>query len=134
MKANKESKKASFIPTKSELEILQILWQFGPSTVRTVNKILNEQFREVYYTSTLKVMQIMVEKGLLKRNEESMTHIYMAGVQEKKTKGQLLDNFVNNIFQGSASKLMLQLLGNSTTSKDELELIKKMIEEIEKQD
>ena len=94
MKGKKPNQKSSFIPTKSEMEILQILWKHGPSTVRAVNNILNEEFREVYYTSTLKIMQIMVDKGWLNRNDDSMTHIYMAAVQEQKTKGQLLDQFV----------------------------------------
>jgi BlaI family penicillinase repressor len=111
-------------PTKAELEILQVLWEFGPSTVRFVNDKLNEQ-REVNYTSTLKQMQIMAEKGILKRDESQMKHIYIPVEAEQKTKGQLLDRFVNTLYKGSASQLMMQLLGNEKTSKDELDEIKK---------
>ena len=77
MKEKKSSKEPALIPTKSEMEILQILWKHGPSTVRNVNNILNEEYREVYYTSTLRLMQFMVDKGLLNRNDDSMAHIYM---------------------------------------------------------
>jgi len=118
-------------PTKAELEILQVLWEFGPSTVRFVNDQLNEQ-RDVNYTSTLKQMQIMAEKGILKRDESQMKHIYIPVEAEQKTKGQLLDRFVNTLYKGSASQLMLQLLGNKTTSKDELDEIKKMLDQLAK--
>jgi BlaI family penicillinase repressor len=117
-------------PTKAELEILQVLWEFGPSTVRLVNDKLNEQ-RDINYTSTLKQMQIMAEKGILKRDESQMKHIYIPVEAEQKTKGQLLDRFVNTLYKGSAAQLMMQLLGNETTSKDELDEIKKMLEQFE---
>jgi predicted transcriptional regulator len=114
-------------PTRSELEILQVLWQHGPSTVRFVNDKLNEQKREVNYTSTLKLMQIMVEKNILKRDESTMKHVYESVQEEDKTKGFLLDRFVDSMFQGSASSLMLQLLGNKKTSKKELEKIRELL-------
>ncbi|MCK7554513.1 BlaI/MecI/CopY family transcriptional regulator [Chitinophaga sedimenti] len=104
-------------PTRSELEILQVLWKYGPSTVRTVNDKLNEEKREVQYTSTLKLMQIMVEKGLLVRDESAMKHVYSPAMEESKTKSMLLDKFVENLYDGSASNLMMQLLGNHKTSK-----------------
>src|ERR1700733_12765316 len=106
-------------PMRSELEILQVLWQYGPSTVRFVNDKLNEQKRAVQYTSTLKLMQIMAEKQILKRDESNMKHIYRPAVEEQKTKGFLLDRFVDSMYNGSASSLMLQLLGNRKTSKKE---------------
>ena len=115
-------------PTRSELEILQVLWAHGPSTVRFVNDKLNEQKREVNYTSTLKLMQIMVEKGILKRDESNMKHVYEPAEEEQKTKNMLLDKFVDSMFQGSASSLMMQLLGNRKTSKKELEKIRQLIE------
>ena len=115
-------------PTRSELEILQVLWAHGPSTVRFVNDKLNEQKREVNYTSTLKLMQIMVEKGILKRDESNMKHVYEPAEEEQKTKNMLLDKFVDSMFQGSASSLMMQLLGNKKTSKKELEKIRQLIE------
>jgi BlaI family transcriptional regulator, penicillinase repressor len=119
-------------PTRSELEILQVLWQLGPSTVRTVNDVLNEQKREVQYTSTLKLMQIMVDKKLLNRDESQMKHIYSPAVEENSTKGHLLDRFVDTMFNGSASSLMMQLLGNKKTSKKELDAIRELLKKMEK--
>jgi predicted transcriptional regulator len=119
-------------PTRSELEILQVLWQHGPSTVRFVNDQLNEIKREVQYTSTLKLMQIMVEKGLLVRDESQMKHVYSAAAEESKTKSYLLDRFVDSMYNGSASQLMMQLLGNKKTSKKELEQIRELIRNMDK--
>lgn len=119
-------------PTRSELEILQVLWQQGPSTVRTVNDILNEQKREVQYTSTLKLMQIMVEKGFLQRDESQMKHIYSSAVEEQSTKSHLLDRFVDTMYNGSASSLMMQLLGNKKTSKKELDAIRELLKKMDK--
>jgi BlaI family penicillinase repressor len=118
-------------PTRSELEILQVLWENGPSTVRFVNDQLNEQKREVQYTSTLKLMQIMVEKGLLIRDERQMKHIYSAAAEESKTKSLLLDRFVDTLYNGSASSLMMQLLGNKKTSKKEIEEIKELLRKMD---
>jgi len=128
----KGKKTASQIPepTKAELEILQVLWEYGPSTVRFVNDQLNEQ-REVNYTSTLKQMQIMAEKGILKRDESQMKHIYMPVEAEQKTKSYLLDRFVNTLYKGSAASLMMQLLGNHKASKEELAAIKELLKKTE---
>jgi BlaI family penicillinase repressor len=119
-------------PTKSELEILQVLWKYGPSTVRFVNDTLNEQKRAVQYTSTLKLMQIMTEKKMLSRDESNMKHIYIAAIEEEKTKSFLLNRFVDVMFNGSASSLMVQLLGNKKTSQKELDEIKKLLEQLDK--
>ncbi|UYQ94709.1 BlaI/MecI/CopY family transcriptional regulator [Chitinophaga horti] len=119
-------------PTRSELEILQVLWKYGASTVRVVNDKLNEEKREVQYTSTLKLMQIMVEKGLLVRDESQMKHVYSPATEESKTKGFLLDKFVETMYNGSASSLMMQLLGNRKTSKKELDAIKAFLQQVEK--
>jgi len=119
-------------PTRSELEILQVLWQQGPSTVRVVNDQLNAQKREVQYTSTLKLMQIMVDKGLLNRDERQMKHIYSVVEEESKTKGFLLDRFLETMYNGSASSLMLQLLGNKKTSKKEIDAIKDLLKKMDK--
>ena len=118
-------------PTKAELEILQVLWEFGPSTVRFVNDKLNEH-RDVNYTSTLKQMQILTEKGILKRDESQMKHIYIPVEEESKTKDQLLDKFVNTLYKGSVSSLVMQLLGNNKTSKDDIEKIKKLLNNFDK--
>ena len=119
-------------PTKSELEILQVLWQHGPSTVRFVNDKLNDNKREVQYTSTLKLMQIMVEKGLLTRDESQMKHVYSSAAEESKTKNALLDRFVDSMYNGSASQLMMQLLGNKKTSKKELDQIRELLKNMDK--
>jgi BlaI family penicillinase repressor len=117
-------------PTKSELEILKVLWQNGPSTVRLVNDTLNEQ-RPVQYTSTLKLMQIMFEKNLLTANKSSMKHIYSANVEETKIKGALLEKFVDSLYGGSDASLMMQLLGNRKTSSKELAEIRKLLDKLE---
>jgi BlaI family penicillinase repressor len=118
-------------PTKSELEILQVLWESGPSTARFVNDHLNKERRPVMYMSTLKLMQIMVEKGLLKKDASQMTHVYQAVAEESKTKGLLLDRVVDNLFNGSATSLMMQLLGNKKISRKEMEEFKELIKKID---
>jgi predicted transcriptional regulator len=117
-------------PTESELEVLQILWAFGPSSVRTVNDQLNQQ-REVGYTTTLKIMQLMLNKGLVARDTSSRTHIYQAAVSEDQTRAHLLDRFVDTAFRGSAMDMVMQALGNKDTSTEELEEIKAFIQKIE---
>jgi BlaI family transcriptional regulator, penicillinase repressor len=130
MKANK-SESSGIEPTRSELEILQVLWKHGPSTVRFVNEHLNERKREVQYTSTLKLMQIMVEKGILARDDSQMKHVYRPAADETKTKNFLLNKFVETMYDGSASSLMMQLLGNKNTSKKELDAIKELIKKMD---
>jgi BlaI family penicillinase repressor len=117
-------------PTKSELEILQVLWEHGPSTVRSVHDQLLRQ-KDVNYTTTLKLMQIMSEKGLLNRDESQMKHIYSVAEDEQKTKAHLLDKFVNTMYKGSASKLVMQLLGNKKASKEELKEIRAILKKLE---
>ena len=131
MKQEKSSH-AGIEPTRSELEILQVLWLHGPSTVRFVNEQLNRQKREVQYTSTLKLMQIMVEKKILSRDESNMKHIYAPLLEEQKTKSFLLEKFVDSIYNGSASNLMMQLLGNKKTSKKELDAIRELLNKTKK--
>jgi BlaI family penicillinase repressor len=131
MKSPKKSKIVAE-PTKSELEILQVLWQFGPSTTRFINDYLNEQKREVIYMSTLKLMQIMVEKGILTKDESQRSHIYKAVAEEKKTKGRLLDNVVDNLFGGSAGALMMQLLGDKKLTADEMTEIETLMKKLDK--
>jgi predicted transcriptional regulator len=123
-------KKSSPKPTEAELEILQILWDSGPTTVRFVNDKLNLK-KEVGYTTTLKIMQIMTEKNLLARDEENKSHIYSAVYKKDETQKVLLDKFLESAFGGSASKLVLQALGNRKTSKKEIEEIRKFLDEIE---
>ena len=118
-------------PTDSELEILQILWQHGPATVRAVNDRLSVQ-REVGYTTTLKLMQIMFEKGLVTRQDDSRSHVFTAAVTESDTQSHLLQTFVDSTFRGSAMKMVMQALGNHEASVAELDEIKKLIAQLEK--
>jgi BlaI family transcriptional regulator, penicillinase repressor len=117
-------------PTDAELEILQVLWENGPSSVRFVNDELTEK-REVGYTTTLKLMQIMYEKGLVTRNTDARSHIYEASIERDATQRNLLGTFVDNVFSGSAMSLVMQALGNHKASKDELDQIKALIEKME---
>jgi len=117
-------------PTKSELEILQVLWQHGPSPVRFVMGELNK-IRELNYTATLKLMQLMVDKGILKRDESRMQHIYHVVEDEQKTKEHLLDKFLDTLYQGSAGSLMMQLAGNKKTTKEDLEKMKALLNKLE---
>ncbi len=117
-------------PTESEIEVLNILWEEGPQSVRFINDTLNEH-REVGYTTTLKIMQLMVEKELLSRDTSSRTHIYKASVNEQKTQGQLLKKFVDTAFRGSSMKMVMQALGDHKPSQEELDEIKDLIKKIE---
>ncbi|TDQ07325.1 BlaI/MecI/CopY family transcriptional regulator [Pedobacter metabolipauper] len=123
--------KSNLKPTESELEILQILWEKGDSTVRDVHEIL-EKNKEAGYTTTLKLMQIMHEKGLVSRDTSSKTHIYKALVNQQKTEQHLVNKMINNVFNGSAARLVMQALGNHSASKDEIDSIKKYLDELSK--
>ena len=117
-------------PTESELEIMQILWESGPLTVRKVNDQLNAQ-RRVGYTTTLKIMQIMTEKGLLVRDTEKRSHIYAPTLLPGEVQTTILDHIVKTVFKGSRSNLVMQALGNHQTSSEELEEIRVLIQKIE---
>ena len=118
-------------PTESELEILQIMWEKGECTVRDVHEIL-EKNKDAGYTTTLKLMQIMHEKGLVSRDTSSKTHIYRALVNQQKTQQQLVSKMIDNVFNGSAARLVMQALGNHNASKDEIDSIKKYLDELSK--
>jgi len=120
-------------PTDSELEILQILWDNGPSSVRIVNDELNT-VKESGYTTTLKLMQLMTAKGLTERDTTARTHIYTPLVKESNIKSDLLQRFMHATFKGSASQLVMSALGSNKASKTELAEIKALITQIEKQD
>ena len=121
-------------PTESELEILQILWTNGTATVRDVHEHLAET-KDVGYTTTLKLMQIMHEKGLVKRDESMRTHVYQPNVNKEKTQKHLLTKMIDSLFGGSSTQLVLQALGSGDqkVSAAELEEIQKMIENLKKQ-
>lgn len=119
-------------PTESELEILQILWEKGNCTVRDVHEIL-EKNKEAGYTTTLKLMQIMLEKGLVARDASSKTHIYRALLNQEKTQQHLVDKMIDNVFNGSAARMVMQALGNHTASKEEIDSIKKYLDGLSNQ-
>lgn len=117
-------------PTDSELEVLHLLWENGETSVRFINDKLKEK-REVGYTTTLKIMQIMYEKGMVERNTESRSHLYKAVVKEENTKGKLLRSFIANTFKGSAQAMVMHALGDHQASQEELEQLKALIGQIE---
>lgn len=119
-------------PTDAELEILQVLWANGPSSVRFVNTELSKK-REVVYTTTLKMMQVMAEKkGLLKRDTSQRTHLYDTLITEKQVQENMFDKMLESVFRGSPLKLVVQALGHRKTSPEDLEAIKQIIQKIEK--
>lgn len=118
-------------PTASELEILNILWAKGTGTVREVHEVL-EQNREVGYTTTLKLMQIMLDKQLLTRDDSTSRHIYSANVSQEKMQGQMVKGMIDTMFNGSAKQLVMQALGSHKADKKEIEEIKQYLEQIEK--
>lgn len=118
-------------PTESELEILQILWEKKQATVREVHEIL-EKNKESGYTTTLKLMQIMHEKGLVARDTSSKTHIYRALQNQEKTQQHLVSKMIDNVFNGSAARMVMQALGNHSTSKDEINAIKEYLDQLSK--
>ena len=117
-------------PTDAELEVLHVLWANGPSSVRFVNTELSKN-RSVVYTTTLKMMQVMVDKGFLKRDTSDRTHMYEAAIEESEIQQSLLDKLVQTAFKGSPLSLVLQALGHEKTSQEDLEEIKKIIKKIE---
>jgi BlaI family penicillinase repressor len=117
-------------PTDAELEILQVLWQNGPSSVRQVHEYLSGD-RDTGYTTTLKLMQIMTEKSLVRRNTDARSHIYEAAIAETDVQQQLLRRFVDTAFRGSAMSLVMQALGQHQAAGEELDQIKALIEQME---
>lgn len=119
----------SIKPTDAELEILNILWKQGPSSVRDVHELLQ---KDAGYTTTLKLMQIMLEKGLLRRDAGSKIHIYEAAVGQKETQGNLISRMVETAFEGSAMNLVMEALGSYNASSAEMEQIREYLDQAEK--
>jgi len=116
-------------PTEGELEILQVLWERKSATVRDVHEELLK-VKEAGYTTTLKLMQIMFEKGLVTRDSSSKTHIYQPAVSKEKTQNLFLNKMIDSLFSGSSAQLVMQALGNHKTSKKELEEIRNYLNNI----
>lgn len=125
------SKEEKANPTPSELEILQFLWKNGPCTVKQIHEEL-EKSKVVVYTTTLKTMQVMYERGMLKREAQGRKHIYQAAVAEGETQDVLLDRFLNKTFRGSALKLVMRALGNYDATQSDLNQLKDYINDMEK--
>ena len=119
-------------PTESELEILRVLWGRTTASVRDVHEELAKH-KDVGYTTTLKLMQIMHEKGLVKRDDSIKTHIYQANVSREKTQKQMVGKMIDTLFGGSPTELVLQALGNHKASAVELEEIQKLIDNLKNQ-
>ena len=115
-------------PTDAELSILRILWDRGPSTVRQVHDELARERPAAVYTTALKLLQIMIEKGLVDRDERDRTHIYRARLSEETTQRQLVRDLLDRAFGGSAGKLVMQALATKRASAEELRDIRKAID------
>lgn len=120
-------------PTESEFSILRILWKSGPSTVRDVNAKLNLT-KKVGYTNTLKMMQLMHEKGMLSRDETNRSHIYAPTIQAHDIKSKMLRHMIDTVFEGSTSSMMMHALGNYKASPEEIEEIRSILKNIEDND
>ncbi|MFN0257151.1 BlaI/MecI/CopY family transcriptional regulator [Pedobacter ureilyticus] len=116
-------------PTEGEMEILQVLWAKGNCTVREVHEALDK--KDSGYTTTLKLMQIMHEKGLVDRDTSSKTHVYRALINQETTQQHLVKKMIDNVFNGSAARLVMQALGNKSASKEEIDLIKEYLDKLE---
>lgn len=119
-------------PTESELEILRVIWDKGTATVRQVHEILSEH-KNAGYTTTLKLMQIMFEKGIVKRDDSSKIHIYRANITRENTQQQIVGKMIHSLFGGSSTRLVMQALGNHSPNKEELEEIQKLLDNLKKQ-
>jgi predicted transcriptional regulator len=118
-------------PTPAELEILRVLWARGPSTVREVQQALDER-KSAGYTSVLKFLQIMTAKGMVRRNETQRAHVYEACVPAEQTKRQLAGDILHRVFDGSASELMMHALAGKKTPRDELDKLRRLIDDAER--
>jgi BlaI family penicillinase repressor len=117
-------------PTAAELEVLQILWKYKSATVKFVHEKINHK-KNVGYTTTLKIMQNMAAKNILKRELKGKSHVYIPVLKQEETQNLLLNGFLETAFSGSASKLVMQVLGNHKTSKEELKQIKELINKLD---
>ena len=117
-------------PTDAELAILRVLWSRGPSTVRQVHEALSQE-RETGYTTVLKLMQIMTEKGLVDRDESERTHVYQAKFTQEQTQERLVSDLLEKAFGGSASQLVMRALAAKPASADELAEIRRLLDELE---
>jgi len=116
-------------PTEGELEILQVLWEKGNATVREVHETILKS-KEAGYTTTLKLMQIMFEKGLVTRDDSAKTHIYQPNVSREKTQSQFVGKMITSLFGGSSTQLVMQALGSQSPSQEELAEIQELLDNL----
>jgi BlaI family transcriptional regulator, penicillinase repressor len=117
-------------PTEGELAILSVLWERGPSTVRDVHQIL-ERRNPTGYTTVLKLMQIMTEKGLVERDESRKAHVYHPRISEERTQKSLVTDLLDKAFRGNPAKLVMQALSSNRASDEELAEIRKILDSME---
>jgi BlaI family penicillinase repressor len=122
-------RKPNVHPTEAELAILQVLWRDGPSTVRHVHEQLTVS-QKIGYTTVLKTLQIMTEKGLVRRDESQRAHVYAARRSEEQTQKRLLGDLLDRAYRGSAGKLVMQALSSRRASPEELAAIRRMLDEM----
>jgi predicted transcriptional regulator len=118
-------------PTDAQLALLNVLWRIGPATVRQVHEALPEETRRGY-TTTLKLMQIMAEKGMVRRDESRRSHVYSATCGEREMKDRLVGDLMEKAFEGSAAQLALRALAHKPASRAELEEVRRLIDELER--
>jgi predicted transcriptional regulator len=126
----KTRRKTAPRPTDGELEILRILWERGASTVREVHEVLDAR-HATGYTTVLKLLQIMTEKGLVERETSERAHVYQARVPREDTEGQLVGDLLERAFAGSASRLVMRALSSRRPSAEELDRIRKLLDDLE---
>lgn len=122
--------KINIKPTDKELEILHVLWEKGPASVRDVHEALGGE-KTNGYTTILKLMQIMHEKRTVTRQKSGKLHLYSAVHSEESTRNQILDKFIDKVFKGSAAQLVISALGNQKSSREELDEIRKYLEKLD---
>ena len=117
-------------PTESELEILNVLWDKGPCSVRAVHEV-QEAIKGSGYTTTLKLMQIMLEKGLVLRDTSDKVHVYSANISRENTQNQIISKMVNSVFNGNTMQMVMQALGNHKADTEELNAIREYLDQLE---
>ncbi|MAG92897.1 MAG: transcriptional regulator [Planctomycetaceae bacterium] len=117
-------------PTEAELELLSVLWERGPSTVREIHEVV-VGFKETGYTTTLKILQKMTDKGLVVRDESKRSHVYRAAARSERTRRQLVDELIEKAFGGAAEKLVIQALSSRKVDPQEIETLRKLLDELE---
>ena len=120
-------------PTDGELEILRVLWQSGPATVREVHEVLCRTKPSTGYTTVLKLMQIMADKALVTRDEKSRAHVYRARIPQEQTQRQLVGDLLDRVFGGSSARLVMQALSSKKASADEIAEIRRILDDYGKQ-